>query len=255
MKREETTEATSVTFQAAVRLRKRALAVEEGRFLGSEEELMEALGVSRPTFRQVARLLAHEQVLTIKRGVGGGFFARRPTLSTVSRAVAAYLNSRQTTLQQVREAAQGVFRMGVELAVTSDNQAARERLARLREKLVAVDVRRPSVRQLLALESELESILGQLSGNPAIELCLTMFNQFSAEQSTTKLYANQPKRMQAWNKASIACVDAILAKDLQAARDRFTVRSALLEQWIAAELGNAGRQRRAAGSRKTNQGE
>ena len=249
MKNQETAEATSVTFQAAVQLRKKALAVEEGNFLGSEEDLMEALGVSRPTFRQVARLLAHEQVLTIKRGVGGGFFARRPTLSTVSRAVAAYLNSRQTSLQQVLEAAQGVFRMGVELAVASDDQAARTRLARLREKLVAEDGRRPSARQLLALESELESILGALSGNPAIELCLTMFNQFGAEQSTTKLYANQPKRMQAWNRASIACVDAVLEKDQQAARDRFAERSELLKQWIAAELGDAGRQPRAAAAR------
>lgn len=242
MKNQETAEATSVTFQAAVQLRKRALAVEEGSFLGSEEDLMEALGVSRPTFRQVARLLAHEQVLTIKRGVGGGFFARRPTLNTVSRAVAAYLNSRQTSLLQVREAAQGVFRMGVELAVSSDNQAAREQLARLREKMVAVDGHRQSVRQLLALESELEGILGTLSGNPAIELCLTMFNQFGAEQSTTRLYANHPKRVQAWNKVSIACVDAILAKDQGTARGRFSERSELLKQWIAAELGNAGKQ-------------
>ena len=249
MKNQETAEATSVTFQAAVQLRKRALAVEEGSFLGSEEDLMEALGVSRPTFRQVARLLAHEQVLTIKRGVGGGFFARRPTLNTVSRAVAAYLNSRQTSLQQVLEAAQGVFRMGVKLAVASDDRAARQRLARLREKLVAEDGRRQSARQLLALESEFEGILGALSGNPAIELSLAMFNQFGAEQSTTKLYANHPERVQAWNRASIACVDAILAKDRRAARDRFAERSELLEQWIAAELGDAGRQPRAAAAR------
>ena len=249
MKNQETAEATSVTFQAAVQLRKRALAVEEGSFLGSEEDLMEALGVSRPTFRQVARLLAHEQVLTIKRGVGGGFFARRPTLNTVSRAVAAYLNSRQTSLQQVLEAAQGVFRMGVELAVGSDDQAARERLARLREKLVAEGGRRQTARQLLALESELEGILGALSGNPAIELSLTMFNQFGAEQSTTKLYAGHPERIQAWNKASIGCVDAILAKDQRAARDRFAERSVLLEQWIAAELDDAGEQPRATAAR------
>ncbi len=240
MNKQETSEATSVTFQAAVQLRKRALAVEEGKFLGSEEELMEALGVSRPTFRQVARLLSHEQVLTIKRGVGGGFFARRPTLSTVSRAVAAYLDSRHTSLLQVREAAQGVLGMSVELALQSEDQAGREQLAQLREELVAVQGRRQSAPQLLALESKLESILGKLSGNPAMELCLTMFDQFAAEQSTTKLYANQPRRMRAWNKASVACVDAILARDRQAARDRFAERSELLNQWIAAELGKAG---------------
>ena len=153
----------------------------------------------------------------------------------MSRAVAAYLESRHTSLQQVREAAQGAFRKGVELAARSDNQAARDRLARLREELVAAQARQQSAALLLALESELESILGDLSGNPAIELCLTMFNQFGAEQSTTKLYANHPGRVQAWNEASIRCVDAILAKDPQAARDRFAERSELLNRWIVAE--------------------
>ena len=136
MQEQDTAEATSVTFQAAVRLRKMALGVEDGVFLGSEEELINALGVSRPTFRQAARLLAHEQVLTIKRGVGGGFFARRPTLQTVSRAVAAYLNARHTSVQDVMEASHGVFRMGIALAAQSDNEAARARLTALRDKLV-----------------------------------------------------------------------------------------------------------------------
>ena len=108
---------------------------------------------------------------------------------------------------------------------------------------MAAQARQQSAPLLLALESELESILGELSGNPAIELCLTMFNQFGAEQSTTKLYAKHPKRMRAWNEASILCVDAILAKDGQVARDRFAERSELLNQWIAAETGAAVGQR------------
>src|SRR3546814_14470549 len=47
--------------------------------LGSEDEVMRSLEVSRPTLRQALRLLEQEQLVSVRRGVGGGLFARRPT--------------------------------------------------------------------------------------------------------------------------------------------------------------------------------
>ena len=233
---QNTNEATSVAFQAAVKLRKMALAKEDGAFLGSEEELLNALGVSRPTFRQAARLLAHEQVLNIKRGVGGGFFARRPTLQTVSRAVAAYLNARHTSVEDVLEASAGVFRMGIGLAAESANEAARSRLTMLRNKLVDLDGQNHPAAELMLVEAELEQTIGELSGNPAIELCLTMFNQFGAEQSTVKLYAGHPERVELWKEKTIGGISALLAQDRAAALERFIERSEMLKDWVAADM-------------------
>jgi len=50
----------SAAHRAAHALREDILAREDGELLGSEDELMERLGVSRPTLRQAARLLEHE---------------------------------------------------------------------------------------------------------------------------------------------------------------------------------------------------
>lgn len=41
----------------------------------SEDELLERYGVSRPTLRQAARILEHEQLIDVRRGVNGGFLA------------------------------------------------------------------------------------------------------------------------------------------------------------------------------------
>ncbi len=88
----------------------------------------------------------------------------------------------------------------------------------------------------MLIEAALEQVIGQLSGNPAIELCLTMFNQFGAEQSTVKLYVNHPERVAAWKEQSIRCIDALLAQDPAAALERFIARSEMLRDWLAVEI-------------------
>src|ERR1700748_131872 len=72
-------------------------------FLGSEEQLIAALGVSRPTFRQAAKLLRHENLLTIKRGMGGGFFTRSPSADAVSRMAAIFLDAQGTGMRQIND--------------------------------------------------------------------------------------------------------------------------------------------------------
>lgn len=64
-------------------LRDEILQRDDGEWLGWEDDLVERLGVSRPTLRQAARLLEAEELLVVKRGTNGGLFARRPTTDTV----------------------------------------------------------------------------------------------------------------------------------------------------------------------------
>src|SRR5579864_1149374 len=76
---------------AASQLRALVADKEDGAFLGGEGELQQALGVSRTTLRQVARLLEREGLLTVKRGTNGGYFACRPSFASIESALTAYL--------------------------------------------------------------------------------------------------------------------------------------------------------------------
>lgn len=95
----------SVIQSAVARLREEILARREpGAFLGSEEDLQARLGVSRPTLRQAARILEHENLLSVRRGSRGGLFARAPSPDAVSHIAAVYLRYQGTTHRDLHSA-------------------------------------------------------------------------------------------------------------------------------------------------------
>lgn len=162
--------ARSLVRQTVQKLRERILSQSEpGSFLGSEEELIAWLGISRPTFRQAARLLEHEQLLAIKRGIGGGFFARPPSAQAVSRLAAIFLNTQGATLSDINEACKP-------LVVEAARRLARNPSIAVRRQLLEfVDAhegfeKADDQRSYLRVIFEFEQLLARLAGNPAIEL-------------------------------------------------------------------------------------
>ncbi|CAG4895710.1 FadR/GntR family transcriptional regulator [Paraburkholderia saeva] len=160
--------------RAVEALRKQILSVPgDNPFLGSEDELIATLGISRPTFRQAARLLEHEQLLKIKRGSGGGFFAQPPSARAVSRMAAIYLNSQETTLQQIHDAFGPLVIEAAALAAGTATEAARSRLAEFVQThhgFEELDDERLQMRVVL----EYETLLGNICGNPAVALMLSV---------------------------------------------------------------------------------
>ena len=109
--------------QAAVvqALRTQIQASPTGAYLGSEAEILRRLGVSSPTLRQAARLLEQQQLLSVARGKGGGYFGRRPDGGATTRAAALYLESVGTPISQVRSASLPLLIEAVRLAARSTN--------------------------------------------------------------------------------------------------------------------------------------
>ena len=96
---------TSTAHAAASALREEILAINrENIFLGSEDDLIRRVGVSRPTLRQAARILESDQLLTVRRGVNGGFFTRLPESAAVAELASVFLRSRGTTVVENMEA-------------------------------------------------------------------------------------------------------------------------------------------------------
>jgi GntR family transcriptional regulator, transcriptional repressor for pyruvate dehydrogenase complex len=92
-------QATSAALAAAAAIRTDVMRIAcDGEFLGSEDELIERYNVSRPTLRQAVRIVEHEQLITVRRGVNGGFFTRLPTSEAVARVASVFLRLNGTDL-------------------------------------------------------------------------------------------------------------------------------------------------------------
>lgn len=225
-------EVSSAARSAARILREEILSSPEGQFLGSEDELMEKLGVSRPTFRQAARLLDHEQLLTVKRGVGGGFFSRRPSIETVAHSVAIYLRSRDTTLTHMIKSNRAFFVLAVQAAASCRDDRLLKQLHELRDRLQATEGQDISARTLLDDEVCFTEIIGQMSENPAIELCLHMFNQFGMENKTA-IWQAHPERIAKWRRGRRELIDSILAHDHDKAEVLSRELNLQIVNWVA----------------------
>jgi GntR family transcriptional regulator, transcriptional repressor for pyruvate dehydrogenase complex len=120
----------SASQEAASLLREEILALhEDGVFLGAEDNLLVRLGVSRPTLRQAARILEHENLLVVRRGAAGGFFSSVPTADAVARVASVYLRYRSTNLTDLNRAAGLVVPEVARLAAANPSSNARADLA------------------------------------------------------------------------------------------------------------------------------
>jgi DNA-binding FadR family transcriptional regulator len=166
---------------AASRLREMAQACESGDFLGSEESLVERLGVSRATVRQVARLLEREGLLKVRRGINGGYFAARPDLGTVEAAVSAYLDTLDMDAEDVTVVASILWVEALRKAASLRTEAARAMAARFRERLVALKPDAPFA-QVLEVEQEIQREIFSLTKARYIELIFQINIAFSRKR-------------------------------------------------------------------------
>ncbi|WP_313024330.1 FadR/GntR family transcriptional regulator [Pseudomonas lopnurensis] len=160
-------------------LRSRILASADGAFLGSEQQMLESLGVSRPTFRQVAKLLERDHLLEIRRGVGGGFYACNPSIEAVAQAASVFLQFEKATLSHATLAAAQLSREVVRLAAQCQDATLRQRLQQF------VDVDKNALGQPCAVADFIQSelafveLISAMSGNPVIKLLISILYNFA----------------------------------------------------------------------------
>ena len=109
-------------------LRDEILQRDDGEWLGWEDDLVERLGVSRPTLRQAARLLEAEELLVVKRGTNGGLFARRPTTDAVARMASVFLRAEGTTVLDLARSWFLLLEQSARLAAEHDDPLVRASL-------------------------------------------------------------------------------------------------------------------------------
>ncbi|HEX7872974.1 MAG TPA: GntR family transcriptional regulator [Sphingobium sp.] len=163
---------------AAARLREKAMTEEEGAFIGNEDNLQTALGVSRATVRQAARILEGEGMLRVRRGINGGYFAARPSADTIEKSVSAYLETLNVAGEDLLTIASVLWVEVLRKAAQIDTPRKREIIARYRGLL---DTLPPDTghREVLEVEAALRNDIFELIDSRYIELIFHINMAFS----------------------------------------------------------------------------
>lgn len=160
----------SATQQVADAMRAEILGRASGdSYLGREDELVERYGVSKPTFRQAAKLLEHERILVIRRGPGGGFFAQPPTERMVAHMAAMVLSARRATLRQVAQVAAPLTVETIRMLAGNRDPQLRRRVAEYVQANAGFE-NLPDHRQRGRVIADFERLIADLAGNPALHL-------------------------------------------------------------------------------------
>jgi len=185
----------SAAHRAADALREEILASdlsgeEAERFLGSEQVMLELLGVSQPTLRQAVGMLEHEQLVTVKRGVGGGLFSRRPTEQGVTQAASVFLRAQGTTYGDLNDTVTTMVTECARLAATHADLAQRERLTSFYDEHLphGPDENTPP-EEFARLAGRFDVLLAELTGNPTLPLFVTMLMDLAQPAAGARLFS------------------------------------------------------------------
>jgi len=181
---------------------------------------------------------AQENLLRVKRGVGGGYFVSRPDSRTVAHMAAVFLRTRHTRVSEVIGAIAPIRIELAKLAAAGNNEAAREEM----RQFLAKDRETPDdqirYRDFLRSERDFGRILGEMGDNKLISLFLDILYDFSGLLGRGEdIYVNRPDRVNEYRDKRNRLAEAIIEGDVElsivAAR-----RCALAAQdWILQDLG------------------
>lgn len=211
-----------------------SLGSNEGAFIGAEDDLLSRLGVSRPTLRQAAKIVENDRLLSVRRGIKGGFYACRPDAADAIRTLSRYLRMKGGTLSDILVVSRLVAEEAAARACASLDPDLRTRL----EAFLARTGENDTPATIIKAEAELVQIVSEMSGNPAIELVMAIGFSFGMEEHEIELYREEAHREVARGLQRQLC-KSILDRDAEIARVIMRRRSATILEWIEQSGGTA----------------
>lgn len=176
--------------------------------------MLERYNVSRPTLRQAAALVAQEQLLEVRRGVGGGYIARRPTSRAVAHMAAIYLKTRGTGLEDVLSSIVPVRAELARLAAVNLDEESRRTFTEYLKTEIDQMAEGGHYRAFLQGERAFSHVLGAASRNPVMWLFLEILFDLCANLLPEEdIYFGRPERIAEFRERKIRIVEAILGGD------------------------------------------
>ena len=219
-----------------LRLREHALSTPAGELIGSEDDLVASYNVSRPTLRQAAALVSQEQLVLVRRGVGGGYFARRPEASGVAHMAAIYLQSRRTTLEEIIKAIEPIkAEMGMLAAANHDPDIVE--LWRQFQQRDRDAEAKGGYREFLKSEVEFGRLLGAACRNRVLELFVATLYEFCGFLGPEEdVYRDEPERVHAYWVRRQAQVAAIIEGDAEVASLTARRCARMVTDWMVEDM-------------------
>jgi GntR family transcriptional repressor for pyruvate dehydrogenase complex len=209
-----------------------SIAADPGTWLGAEAELVQRLGVSRPTLRQAAKMVEADKLIAVRRGQGGGFFATRPTASEAIRAPARYLALNGAKLEDIVQASRAISEEAAASAAQSADPMLRGQLQQLADRLGRIDPAAETPASWIRQEAEMTRLIVRMSANPVIELFMEISYSFGHWERGRLLYQTAEERSVAL-KLARNVAQAILDGDSDVARLMTRRRSEMVAAWLA----------------------
>jgi DNA-binding FadR family transcriptional regulator len=204
----------------------------DGAYLGSEPQLLEQLEVSRPTLRQAAKIVQNDQLVEIRRGLNGGFYARRPEARHIVQGPAFYLRLNGATLAQAGAAMCVIMSNASAAAALNPDPALRTALRALADDLEALPDSAYTPSYIMGFERRLMKLIASMGRNPFFELFIAMMHEFGVLERDLRFYQHASDRKPVWRRLQLEHCQAVLEGDSEHAALLVHRRSALVDKWI-----------------------
>lgn len=199
---------------AAEHLRGIALTVPQGNLIGSEDDLVRQLACSRGTMRQAARVLEHEGLIRVRRGINGGYFSARPDAGTIGHAVAAFLQTIHPDPPDVVAMASALWAEALRKAAAMPVRdqpaivALRKRIAALRDST--------RMAQILDFELASQALVFEIGNSTYIKLIFDVNHAFARQTLPPPAAApgNDDEFFPSWRYGKLMELDAVSTADV-----------------------------------------
>lgn len=202
--------------KAAAKLRTIALATPEGELLGSEDDLVEKLGVARVTVRQAARLIEREGLVKVRRGLNGGYFATRPTVEMVETIVCSYLNTLGLESHHGGAVSSALWVQVLREAAKADRTAANALAERLTGQIQGLGAD-AGIQDVARIEREMRSAIFELIDGGYIEVLFRINAAFARQEISGDTHFADLVGIETfvrnWKRAKLAELEAIADGD------------------------------------------
>lgn len=185
---------------------------EEEWLLGSEDEILAQLGVSRPTLRQASRILEQEQLLSVRRGIRGGLYGRRPTAQAVTRIAAVFLRSQNSTYEDLISAEMILGPACAESAATADEPTRRAVRDFYANALGGMPANEVPLDVFLKASGDFQRQLAEAAHSPALRLFVNVLMDLARPAGRVAVIYAERRRRTTTIARHQAVADAVYAK-------------------------------------------